>query len=1434
MKREGAAEIIAPRASAPPKIDGDLSDACWDKTAAVKSFWLGGTAELAEDQTIAWVCFDEWNLYIAFACQDKKVVGAHCEHDTKQIWQNDAVEVYLAPEEDLRRERQFILGIGNSKYDRHAGLGDHKAQVAWNPKPDWEGRIMLQSWGYTAELRIPIAALVDTTKVAVDRGAVWKMKLARLDFGEHANVRLSSWTQIGSSSDDPHAGGDLVFEDRNLLANGGAETEQADGSPAGWEAPVTGASQAGLAQTTEPRTEGSHAAKIVVSGGKGGGYRVLFGALPSLTRPTETTYFFSADIKVESANETLVAYVVVPHADKPEQINLKYNAGWQKVKAALTVEAGKSPEVPFLQGAAVSGNHQKDSGGGTICVDNVRFEVGNLAELGADLDSSCLTGNATGPWHTRNQRVNGTYAYTEPMTTAAEFPNWLRGEQPPEPFAYAGAIPFMAGKLTDGLTATGVQWSLYWTGPLGHDITFDLGAECLITRVELVGLNNVGFDSLWLKSPGESRYTLVGDKHDLIAFDSGIVTRQFDDATSFDNVNQSARWVRVQHRAKVRELNEVRIWGKPFPKDKPVTRKPYLLANGATPISKPKSEPIVYGNIPPVFPEPQEMKLVGEALPLQNGMVIAYEPADSARAKATAEVLRDEMRECFGLTMEVKPATEAGNADISIGEYKSDKPLPPEGYVLNADGKRVVIHGRDAQGAFYGTQSLLSLTRRSKNGGWEVTGAIIRDWPDMPIRYIQGRPVPEKNLIRALARFRINYYEPQYRHLAEAAQWDKEAERYFVSFVPALDFNTVVLQRDPNLVERTPGEKPEDLGVGRRNANPNHSKTWEIYFSECDKWLPQFHGKFVNLSWDETYQIQGGARWNVSAESRALNLTAWQLLAHTLNRIEKKLKEYGKSIIMQDTAFMGHHRLSYPGDPDPDWNKALDHLPKDTTFLVWHPKEVNELLKSKGFAQLDFVLDETDWRKRNLPGPYQGVIAYMAESAFTPNKLLELAGIAWNTKAIRPQDPQASLIVSHAIPLWNALHKEQRLPSLYATKEDFVPLDIAKAANRSRLDDAPYDGKGWVDMGANVDLRALPSGAQEMAGIPFRILDEKKNGGNSIVMVQNRGCVDRTMPSEVEIEMGNTRAASLIFLHCLDNRPGHNYLRRKELAGFYFIEYDDGTYAKKEIKYAVNTANWDGRHVNSGYNPKGHNMTDGQLVWQGDTTSGLKAYLYSTEWVNPKPDKPIRKILFRTAYSLSNMNPMLFAITAVKSQLATPNDKPAALPSSAQLAPMKPVGTLLDLRGGKDESESRYVAPDGTIIHAEVNNTLADHIRWDVIEYRSFVGMANQDSNKSVRANTLEYTFPQPTAMRGALVTAASRMERKAENFSPAVYDVFLELSDDGKTWRVESSIKNTSPEEHGPVWLAVQTTSVQKARIRVEPKSDTCTGIANVQWFKR
>lgn len=1422
-------QLVAPRLSAPPVIDGDLSDACWADAAVLKSFWLAGTTGTAEDQTIAWVGFDKDNLYVAYACVDKKVTGAGSfPRDDRHIWQNDGVEVHLSPTRDPGKFFQFIVGAGGSQFDRDCSLEKYPDQVAWNAQ--WQSAVKQQPFGYTVEIAIPLAAILDLKQYDVDRGTWWTVKLTRSDFGDHGGVRLSSWTRMGQHTSDHFSQGDLYFEDRNLIANGSAETLDTNGRPTGWESPANGVELTFTASTDSP-TDGKQSSRVEIRGTPKGGNnsRIYPGQVARHRQPVETTYRFSADVRTESQPGALVAYFVVFNGNEIGQIKFDHNKPWKRVETLVTVEAGKTTHVPCIQ-AVPSSPEGVTQPGGFVFLDNVRFEPVAVADMAGDPDAMCLTGNAFGAHRTRNNRVNGTYTYNEEGVTTNRYPDHWVNQPPTEINLYTGPLRFDQGVLTDGQTSTAAQWGMFQTG-YSNDVTFDMGDEFVITRVVVLG-SRVGYGQVWLKSEGEQRYTLVASNMTLHQFNTRTAATASEQERVFETIHQPARWVRVQIIGRMNNPAEIQIWGKPVAtKGETPRRKPVLQNEGKTPISDPQSRPIVYRDIPPVFPVPQEIKLEGNALKLRDGMTIAHMESD--RARITAEVLAEEMQACFGVKLAITTGT---TGDIVIGE-SNDAPDKTDGYLLTNDGKRVTIHGRNPRGTFYGTQTLLSLVRPAGNGAWQVPGGTVRDWPDMTVRYVQGRPIPDKNLVRALARFRVTHYEPQARYLAQAAQWDKEAQRYFVQFIPHLGFNEVVLSADENLTERPVDEDVKTMPRGRRNANPAHPKSWEIYEAAVAKWLPQFHGDFVHINYDETYQTSGGAFWNVSPESRALNLSAGDLIAWQINRIDKLFKQHGKSIAMHDTLFMGNHTLSYAGDPNPSWHTAMPKLPRDIKFLVWHPKDAGPLLHKAGFELYSLVLDERDWRQVELPGIYNGLTAYMAESSFTPAKLIDLIGVTWNLSAPRPNDPVAAMTTTRYIPLWRELHEGVRAPSQYAAPNDFTTLDISAAANRSRLDDVAFDGRGFVDLGGNCDMRALPAGTYELAGIPFKILDESANAGRSIVMIHNHGDFNQILPADVIIDVADLKAASLIFLHNLENRPGWNYLRRKELAGFYIIEYEDGSYGKHEIKYAVNTATWDGRPTNSGYSPKGHAMTDGFLAWEGDTTSGLPAFLYATEWTNPRPDKTITRIHLRSPKNWGNMNPMLYAVTAVNPRLASPQASPPEMPAMQLLADAQPTGTPYDLSGGKEESENRYVAPDGTVISsADIYNLLANHVRWDVIDYRSRVSMVNADGNyTTVRAWKVDYAFPKPTALTGALVTGGFRRERKTENFGQALFDYHIETSaDGGKTWQTASTVKATSPEEHGPQWLAIGDAPVTNLRVAVKPLNVNSDGIQRVVLYRR
>lgn len=214
-----------------------------------------------------------------------------------------------------------------------------------------------------------------------------------------------------------------------------------------------------------------------------------------------------------------------------------------------------------------------------------------------------------------------------------------------------------------------------------------------------------------------------------------------------------------------------------------------------------------------------------------------------------------------------------------------------------------------------------------------------------------------------------------------------------------------------------------------------------------------------------------------------------------------------------------------------------------------------------------------------------------------------------------------------------------------------------------------------------------------MAGVPFLIIDEKRSGGKGAIMPHNCMFVDRTLQDSVEVDLRGIKASSLIFLHCLDRRPGWNYLRRKELAGLYFMLFEEGTYSRCELKYATNIGNWDGLPTNCGYNPKGHSMAQGKLVWRGETLSGMPAFLYMREWINPRPDLKIEKMIFRATYDPVPMNPILLAITAVNSRLEEGGKELVALPSANKLIPPSPSEWSFTLQAGGTSRNSNTLPP---------------------------------------------------------------------------------------------------------------------------------------------
>lgn len=251
--------------------------------------------------------------------------------------------------------------------------------------------------------------------------------------------------------------------------------------------------------------------------------------------------------------------------------------------------------------------------------------------------------------------------------------------------------------------------------------------------------------------------------------------------------------------------------------------------------------------------------------------------------------------------------------------------------------------------------------------------------------------------------------------------------------------------------------------------------------------------------------------------------------------------------------------------------------------------------------------------------------------------------------------------------------------------------------------------------------------------------------------------------------------------------------------------YEDNTFAKEEIKYNINIANWDGLPTKWDYSPRGiKTMKAGTMAWQGETMAGVTAFLYFSEWVNPKPDKKIVKVIFTAPFIKRFASPILLAMTGVdpteKDKGGGGDFRPIGLLEGA-----KPVGAPLDLKGGRIISDGVYVAPDGTTLLARGIQNQTGVAGCD--DFWSSVACVVYDTNEYVRFpadnEPVTILFPEPRDLTGVAVTPAFRIENMTNDFRVYPHSYTIEVSPDGFTWQALPQQTMHEGELEGPRFIA-------------------------------
>ncbi len=202
------------RAEVPPVIDGKLDDACWQRTQPLEPFVKLTLGTLADEQSTAYLVYDDKQLYIGVHCDESQVDGVKADITQRDgpVYGDDCIEIFLIPPDSPilakfeERIRYFHL-VTNTLGTRYDEIGLSSPRTF---DGEWEAKASIGADNWELEVAVPFSEL----GTRISDGAVWtgNVSRARWQIGEY-----STWAPIKRTFHDKKNFGRIVFT-RDLAA----------------------------------------------------------------------------------------------------------------------------------------------------------------------------------------------------------------------------------------------------------------------------------------------------------------------------------------------------------------------------------------------------------------------------------------------------------------------------------------------------------------------------------------------------------------------------------------------------------------------------------------------------------------------------------------------------------------------------------------------------------------------------------------------------------------------------------------------------------------------------------------------------------------------------------------------------------------------------------------------------------------------------------------------------------------------------------------------------------------------------------------------------------------------------------------------------------------------------------------------------------------
>lgn len=182
-----APTLSAARVEKPPKLDGKLDDAAWQRATASDGFTqkVPVDGKPPSDRTVLRVLYDDDNVYVGVDCRQSVEVIARLTRRDRQV-EADYVTVTLDTRSDGKSAFEFSVNAAGVLADAMR-FNDTELNQDWDE--NWEAATSQTKEGWSAEIRIPLRALRFPTLPVQS----WGMQVRRW---VSARQELDEWAHI--------------------------------------------------------------------------------------------------------------------------------------------------------------------------------------------------------------------------------------------------------------------------------------------------------------------------------------------------------------------------------------------------------------------------------------------------------------------------------------------------------------------------------------------------------------------------------------------------------------------------------------------------------------------------------------------------------------------------------------------------------------------------------------------------------------------------------------------------------------------------------------------------------------------------------------------------------------------------------------------------------------------------------------------------------------------------------------------------------------------------------------------------------------------------------------------------------------------------------------------------------------------------------------